>query len=171
MRFNMILFCDNKFLIVFCSNVETNSFETNALGWVTSFLILIFNLLDRIVWNIYIIIVLMFLIRFYNIKSVNLMVMEGLIFRNCIAEDGSKMNWNVVFSIFFNKDLRLRINTITLTLYPDFWIFCLWSMFNCLVISQFSLIFKFDRICRYRSNLGSIYFKILYEIAFFFNNM
>ena len=49
----------------------------------------------------------------YNIKFVNLMVFlkhEGTdILKFCIAEDGSKMNWNVLFT-FRNKDLKLRFN-------------------------------------------------------------
>ena len=69
----------------------------------------------------------------YNIKSVNLMViffldMKGLVFWNCIAENGSKMNWNVLFFIFWNKDLRLRINYHADDSHSSlfFWIFCCW---------------------------------------------
>ena len=70
----------------------------------------------------------------YKIKSVNQMViffldMKGLIFWNYIAENGFKVNWNVTFwnkdSIFWNKDLRLRINYHADSHSPwFFWIFC-----------------------------------------------
>ena len=66
--------------------------------------------------NIYKIIVLMFRIDHYNIKSVNLMViffldMKGLIFWNVLLRFQSELKRTIFWnkdSIFWNKDLKLR---------------------------------------------------------------
>jgi len=108
MRLYMIFSRGYKLIVQiwFWSNIWEFFFGMNH-----QFLILICNLIDVLIWNIYITIFDVS-IRFY-IKSVNMIFslnikVELYYIWDCIAEDGSKVNWNVR-NIFWNKVLRLHV--------------------------------------------------------------